>query len=70
MCIPLFILKLFSYNIVKSILQIIDTINGPKNLVEIKNLSKHLDFLIFVANIKDVYKILNCSEINFQKTNS
>lgn len=54
--IPLFVLKIFSYKIVRSILQISDTINGPKHLVEIKSLSKHLDFLTFVANMEDIYK--------------
>ena len=67
MHIPLSILKILSYNRVRSILQITVTINGSKHLVEIKNLSKQI-FLIFVTNMEDVYKTLNSSEINFQKT--
>lgn len=66
--IPLFILKILPYGIVRSILQTSDTINGPAHFVEIKNLSKQLDFLIFIANMEDIYKTLNGSEINFQKT--
>lgn len=68
MHIPLFILKILPYGIVRSILHTSDTINGPTHFVEIKNLSKQLDFLIFIANMEDSYKTLNGSEINFQKT--